>query len=188
MLKLMTKTMQANAFAHAGALALTFGGFQWVKGKLDASYAASNHPVDYATGQTAFSGPVTKGYYAYMQEAGTLDIYWQTQLIDFGFIAAMFALGLLLSTMVGRFAPEGSWGRKAALLAGLMVMSGALCDACENLISFVMLANPQGFADWIALPYSAFAAVKFALIAGGMLTLILALLLTAVAAVRRRFA
>ena len=40
-------------------------------------------------------------------------------------------------------------------------MVGALADAVENLISFAMLADPQGFADWIALPYSAFAVLHY---------------------------
>ncbi len=30
-----------------------------------------------------------------------------------------------------------------------------------------MLANPQNFANWIALPYSTFAVLKFAAIASG---------------------
>ncbi len=56
-------------------------------------------------------------------------------------------------------------------------MAGAICDAVENLISFVMLANPQGFADWIAPPYSGFAVVKFAMITAAMLALIVSAVL-----------
>ena len=67
---------------HIGAAVATVFSFNWVKARLDASYAASQHPVDYATGQTSFNGETIKGYYAQMLETGTLDIYRMTQLID----------------------------------------------------------------------------------------------------------
>jgi len=110
----------------------TVFGFQWIKGVLDANYAASNHPVDYATGQTTFSGDKIKGYYAEMQEAGTLDIYWQTQLIDYGFILAIACMGLFVATLIARFGRPGSWGRRLGLFAGAAALLGALCDAIEN--------------------------------------------------------
>lgn len=182
----MNKAMLMNGFAHAGAVVASFGVFQWVKGKLDASYAASNHPVDYATGQTAFSAEVTRGYYAHMEALGTLDIYRTTQVIDFGFIVGIMALAFFLSSFVGRFAEAGSWGRKLAILAGCAVITGAMFDVVENLISFVMLADAQGFADWLALPYSAAASVKFGLITLGMLSLLTAIVLTLVQALKRR--
>ncbi len=47
-------------------------------------------------------------------------------------------------------------------------MTGTMFDVIENLISFVMLANPNEFANWIALPYSAVAVAKFACITVGM--------------------
>ena len=128
--------------------------------------------MDYFTGQTRFSGETVKGYYATMQEAGTLDVYWQTQLIDFGFIAAIFSMGLFFCTLLSRLGREGSWARTLGLLAGLSAMAGACCDALENLVSFVMLSAPQDFPNWIALPYSGFAALKF-----GLITLAMALLI-----------
>lgn len=73
-----------------------------------------------------------------------------------------------------------------SLGAGLSVMLGATFDAIENLISFVMLANPQGFANWIALPYSGFSAAKFALITLGMALLIAALMALAIPKGRAR--
>ncbi|KEJ91091.1 hypothetical protein [Sulfitobacter donghicola] len=162
--------------AHIAAAGVSFAGFQWVKARLDASYAASLHPVDYMTGQTSFSGETIKGYYSEMIETGTLGVYFQTQLIDFGFILAMMCMGLTIGTLVARASREGSWGRKLGLFAGMAVFFGALCDAVENGISFVMLANPTGFADWLALPYSGFATVKFALITLGMLLILLSII------------
>ncbi len=165
---LFNRILALPVAAHAGALAVSIVGFNWVKGKLDASYAASRHPVDYATGQTSFSGEAVKGWYKIMSDAGTLDIYRQTQLIDFGFIVGMIAIGLFGGLLLARAWRSGSLARKAALFTATVVPVGALFDAAENFISFVMLANPADFANWIALPYSAFASLKFALITMGM--------------------
>lgn len=153
-------------------LALAVGSivlFVVAKGYLDASYMASNHPVDYATGQTGFDGTLIKGYYAHMQKMGTLGVYWTTQFIDFSFIAGMFSMGLFALSGIARLARPASVGRKAGLMASAALMTGAVSDVIENLISFVMLAMPNDFPDWIALPYSAFAVVKFALVTTGML-------------------
>jgi hypothetical protein len=160
--------------------------FQWAKGKLDASYAASRHPVDYMTGQTNFSGETIKGYYATMVEAGTLDIYVTTQLIDFGFIFGIIAIGFFVCTLIARLGRSGSLGRKTGVFAGVSLVSGGVCDMIENGWSFVMLANPDDFANWLAIPYSLFATVKFGLITLGMALILVSLVLTAVGRVSGR--
>ena len=171
-LKALNRVTSLPLWAHAAAAVATVAGFQWIKGRLDASYAASRHPVDYAVGQTAFSGERIKGWYAQMQNTGTLDVYWTTQVIDYGFILAMACMGLFVCTFLARFSRSGSWGRRIGLLAGGAVVLGAVCDAIENAWSFVMLADPAGFANWLAVPYSGFASLKFALIALGMVATI----------------
>ena len=168
----MERLISTPIWVHAGVTAAAFVLFNQVKGRLDASYAASNHPVDYATGQTTFSGEAIKGFYAHMQEFGTLDVYSQTQLIDFGFIVTMMILAFCLGSLAARLGPDGGYGRRLGKLAGVSVIFGAIFDIFENLVSFVMLADPTGFPDFIALPYSAFAAIKFALIAVGLLLLL----------------
>lgn len=165
---LFNRILALPLFAHAATLVASTGFFVWVKGRLDASYAASRHPVDYATGQTSFSGEAIKGWYQSMIDTGTLDIYTTTQLIDFGFIAGLMLLGLFGGLLLSRLARRGSLASKAGRFAATIIPVGGLFDALENLISFVMLANPTGFADWIALPYSAAASVKFACITAGM--------------------
>lgn len=171
----MDKLASKSILLHTVLTAAVFVGFNVVKNELDASYAASNHPVDYATGQTTFSGEAIKGFYAHMQELGTLDIYVKTQIIDFGFIAMMMLMGLFIGALVSRVGPDGGYGRRIGKLAGLSVICGAVFDIIENLFSFVMLANPTNFADFIALPYSASAVFKFALIALGLLLVILSI-------------
>lgn len=176
-LHVLNKIASLPLVVHVGAMVATFLGFNWIKTKLDQSYANSLHPVDYATGQTTFSGEMVKSYYAHMIEQGTLDIYVTTQLIDFGFILAIACMGAFFCTFVARASREGSWGRRVGLFAGLCAILGAVCDAIENGWSFVMLADPTGFANWLALPYSGFASLKFALITIAMASLILSLLM-----------
>ena len=108
-----------------------------------------------------------------MLELGTLDIYLSTQLIDFGFILALACMGIFVCTLIARASREGSWGRRIGVLAGLFALIAAMCDAVENVWSFIMLANPTEFANWLAIPYSTFATLKFALITLAMLGLII---------------
>ena len=87
----------------------------------------------------------------------------------------MCCLGLFVFTLIARLGREGSVGRRIGIWAGFLVLLGAMCDAIENGWSFVMLANPTDFADWLAFPYSGFASVKFALIALAMLLVVISL-------------
>lgn len=175
-------------WAHIVAAVAVFAGFQGIKGLLDASYAASGFPVDYATGQLSFSAEKVMGYYAHMQSLGTLPIYWRTQFIDFGFMAMVAAVALMLGTLVARMAGAGTWGYWAGLWAARLGIAGALMDACENLASFVMLANPADVPQGVALVYSSFAAAKFALMTAGMAGVALAFALGVIALLRRALA
>lgn len=142
---------------------------------LNSSYEASGHPVGYAEGQLAFSGSTIKGYSAHMTGLGTLDTYVATQLIDFAFIASMVAIGVFVATGIAR-GLSGTRAASAASLAGVLFIVGSGFDAVENLISFVMLTDPSGFPDAIALPYSLAAALRF-------LAIVPAVILTAAALV-----
>jgi len=148
-----------------------FGSFVYlgiVNAILNANYAASNHPVPYAEGQTTFDGQEIKGFYAVMEAAGTLDRYVVTQLIDFGFILGMILLGVSLGSLLSRLNRAGSLFDRAGRAAAALITVGALFDVVENLISFVLLADSQGFPDWLAVPYSLAAVIKFVCIGLGM--------------------
>ena len=144
---------------------------------LDASYRESQHPVGYAEGQTTFSAETIRGYYQTMTEAGTLDIYWRTQFIDFAFIASVILVGLFVPTLIGRFCKASKAAKVLTMLATPAVVVGATFDIAENLVSFVMLANPASFADWLAYLYSGLAAAKFAAIGLGVIALALSVVL-----------
>lgn len=178
--KLIIFPSSLPALAHLALALVAIALFVVAKGYLDASYVASNHPVDYATGQTGFNGGLIKQYYAHMQNLGTLGVYWTTQFIDFSFITGVFLIGLFVPTGLARLARFGSLARKTGVIAAGALMFGALSDVIENLISFVMLAMPTDFSNWIAWPYSGFAVTKFALMTTGMALVIVTLLLITV--------
>ena len=171
---------------HAVAAFTTFLILGFTNAALDESYAASRFPVPYAVGQTTFDGELLKSYYQVMLDAGTLDIYWRTQFIDFGFIGAMFVVGLFIPICIRRAALPATVAYNILTFSATAISTGAILDAIENLISFTMLAQPQTFPNWIALPYSAFAVMKFACIALGMLTLLVGILAVIIQRIARR--
>ena len=48
------------------------------------------------------------------------------------------------------------------VICALISAIAPIADQLENLVSYVMLANPRDFADSLAYIYSSFAAIKFA--------------------------
>ncbi|GLQ33833.1 hypothetical protein GCM10007939_01160 [Amylibacter marinus] len=166
--KVLDRIFSLPVWAHLAGLVASIAWFKTAKTHLDKSYTASQHPVDFFTGQTTFNSETIKGYYAVMQDAGTLGIYVRTQILDYAFILGLLLMGLFFATGIARAARAGSWGRSIGRWAATSIALGALCDAIENAWSFVMLANPHDFASWLALPYSGFAAAKFALLTLGM--------------------
>lgn len=169
----MRRIMNWPFWLHGAGVVAAFTAFHMIKSVLDASYEASNHPVDYATGQLAFDAATIEAYYAIMIEAGTLDIYWRTQMIDFGFITAIMLLSVLLGTFLARLGGQGSYGARLGLGGAVLGVSGAVMDALENVTSFIMLSDPQNIAQAVALIYSGFAAGKFILLTLAMLAMIL---------------
>ena len=143
---------------------------------LEMSYAASRHPVSFAQGQTTFDGEQIKSYYATMSSTSTLDVYVRTQLIDFVFIAAVALSGYLLATLLRRIHRDTGFGGVTARLVGIALPVGAGFDVIENLVSFVMLADPAGFPGWLAIPYSTAAVLKFGFMGLGMLSAVLSVL------------
>jgi hypothetical protein len=86
---LKDKALNAPLWIHATATVVSFAAFQGTRIYLDHLYAASGHPVGFATGQLAFDGATIFGYYETMRAAGTFGTYVQTQMFDFAFIASV---------------------------------------------------------------------------------------------------
>ena len=129
---------------------------------LNRSYAASAYPVPYYVAQLSFDASRLQGWYAYMLERGTLGIYWQTQFIDFVFILSTILLHFMALLLISRAFAAGSAGRRAMVVCAFVSALGPLFDVAENLVSFVMLAQPLSFPVWLAWLYSGCAALKFA--------------------------
>ncbi len=166
MLRGLQSRIEAMALrSHVATVVGSFIALGVVNVILNRFYEASNHPVSHAEGQTTFSGSEIKGFYAVMEEAGTIDQYWISQFIDFGFIATMVVFGVSVGMLFSRLNRRYSSGARLGRIAATLIPIGAVFDVIENLISFVLLADPQGFPDWVAVPYSTAAAIKFALIA-----------------------
>ncbi len=141
-------------------LALWFN--QYATQILNASYQASLFPVPYYVGQLAFDAAQLKSYYSVMLQQGSLDIYVQTQIIDFVFILSTLLLHGVVTLLLARLQPQASRLRRAAFWLVLVAPLAPVFDSLENLVSFVMLANPLEFSAALALIYSGFAAAKFA--------------------------
>ena len=146
-------------------LAATAAGFvaqRLTQTVLDSSYARSGYPVPYYEGQLSFSASSLSGWYTSMQQNGTLDVYWQTQLIDFTFIAATAGFFTALLLCVARAIPSTHPARRLSIVLLPLGAAAALLDVLENLLSFVMLGNPASISQPVALLYSGVAALKFA--------------------------
>ena len=161
----------------------------WATDLLNAAYAASGFPVPYWVAQLSFDHQKLKGWYGVLQGNNAMNRYLYAQYIDFIFIASVLALHISALVLVSRMLPASSRSRQWMLWAALLSAIAPLSDAIENGISFIMLANPTSFEPLLALAYSSFAAIKFAMFtlaylaaAGGLL---LALYFWAMRAKRR---
>lgn len=153
---------------------------------LDNLYTLSQFPVPFFVGQTTFNAAELKSYYAVLSGLGTFERYVWVQIADYAFMLTVFISFFALMAAIYRSLPQRpllqGFARSMLVIAPL----AAVFDALENGISFVMLANPQGFADWLVYPYSSLAVVKFAIFGVSYLWALVALIIIAGAALKRR--
>jgi hypothetical protein len=126
-------------------------------------YETTAFSVPYFEAQTSFDADKLKGWYAELVERETFGRYIQTQLFDYVFMVAVLAMGLFVGYGVSRLFPYQSWFRVNGFWLALGLPLAAVSDAFENLVSFIMLWNPETFANYWAIVYSSFAAIKFGL-------------------------
>ena len=143
---------------------------------LEKSYLLSKFPVSYFEQQTSFDAIKMKEWYAFMLKEETFGIYLNTQIIDFVFIATVILAGYVLWSFIANSHPSNSffntWGQK---LAYCLPLAGVF-DILENLVSFFMIANPVNFIDFLVIPYSTFAVLKFASWTVGLTWLLVSIL------------
>jgi hypothetical protein len=144
---------------------------------LNSSYAESRFPVPYFEAQLSFDHLKLKNWYGFLIEKGTLQTYIQTQHVDFLFIASTVVLHLFALLLLSRLFSEKTTWRRLMVVSALIAMFAPLADAIENFISYVMLAHPLTFPAPLAIVYSSFSALKFAMFTFAYLVAIAALLL-----------
>lgn len=178
---LKEKVLSLSLRSHILATLASFAAFQGTRITLDGLYAASGHPVDFATGQLAFSGETIFGYYEAMRAGGTFGIYVQTQLFDFAFIASVIAFGICFGILLARFGAGSKTVQMMGIGAGFFAFAGGTLDGLENLMSFWLMQFSAGIPEALALIYSSFAALKFASLTAAMALALAALLMGAIA-------
>jgi hypothetical protein len=134
----------------------------WASKTLTASYIASKFPAPYFVAQLSFDPEKLKAWYGFLIEQGMLDKYLQTQHIDSVFILSTLFLHGIILALISRLFSAQSKGRKIMVVCALISAIAPASDQLENLISYVMLANPTDFFTGLAYIYSSFAAIKFA--------------------------
>lgn len=134
----------------------------WASRILMDSYIDSKFPVPYFVAQLSFNPEQLKTWYAFLIEHGTLNKYLQTQHIDSLFILSTLLLHSLALVLISRLFTAESKGRKIMVVCALISAIAPISDQLENLVSYIMLANPQDFFNGLAYIYSSFAATKFA--------------------------
>ncbi len=130
-------------------------------GYLNQLYAATEFPVSYFVGQTAFDGNLIKSYYSVLIEKGKLDDYHFVQVFDYLFMITVFFSHLFVCAAIYKTLPSIKMLQRVGYTMIVVTPLAAIMDAFENLVSFFMLADPVNFANWLAYPYSIFAVVKF---------------------------
>ncbi|MEP5154711.1 hypothetical protein [Planktotalea sp.] len=183
---LTQKITSLSLRSHALGTALSFGAFQGTRIYLDTLYAASRHPVDFATGQLAFDGATILGYYDSMRAGGTFSVYVQTQIFDFAFILSVMVFGLMFGTLIARLGQGYVVPRKAGIAAATFAVLGGSLDALENLVSFALMQFETQIPQVLALIYSSFAAAKFASLTTAMGLALIGIVVGLICAVARR--
>lgn len=160
----------------------------WASKILTASYIASKFPVPYFVAQLSFSPEQLKIWYSVLLEQGMLDKYLQTQHIDSLFILSTLLLHGLVLVLISRLFAADSKGRKIMVLCAFISAIAPISDQLENLVSYIMLANPRDFFNGLAYLYSSFAAIKFAFFVFAYVTAPIGLIAGLLNAIKRRHA
>jgi hypothetical protein len=161
MIRLIKKFNQGSLAIQGFISFISMGLYVLSSGLLEKYYALSKFPVPYFVQQTSFNATKLKEWYAFMLNQNTFTIYIKTQFIDFLFIATVILAGFTIWSFVANFHSKQSffykWGHKLAFALPL----AGLFDILENLVSFFMIAKPNDFSNFLVLPYSTFASIKF---------------------------
>jgi hypothetical protein len=163
------KTLKRN-------LVIAFFFFIVLMMSVNIAFDQSQYPVSFMESQLSFSGETIKSHYETMS-ADEIQLYIYAQVVDFGYMLAYGSFILILGVYLGRLQKQGSIGRNISYVIGLMGVTAMICDMIENVFILLMAQNPLGFPNWYAIIHSIFASIKFALLGGALLGVIILILL-----------
>lgn len=125
-------------------------------------YQQTRFPVSFFVGQTTFNAAELKGYFQVLIELGTLDQFINVQIVDYAYMVTVFVSFFALTAAIYRSLGDNTSMKNIAQAMLVIAPLAAVFDALENAVSFILLANPLDFDDWLVYPYSSFAVLKFA--------------------------
>jgi len=125
-------------------------------------FELSKYPVSFFESQLSFSGQIIKSHFATMS-LQELNYYTIGQLADYGFIISNALIKFSLAVLLARTFSTNSTLRYSGFITAILGILGSLFDAIENIFIFLMIGDPTGFNDWLAVIHSVFALVKYIL-------------------------
>ncbi|TXT65035.1 MAG: conserved membrane protein of unknown function [Promethearchaeota archaeon] len=120
-------------------------------------FMVSAFPVGFFESQLSFNGEILKIYYS----TTNIDLYRIGQLLDYGFMVSYGLLFFSVSLIIARKFENESKGRQVGSIIALIGVFAAICDGIENLFILIMLVDPLGFPNIIAIIHSVFALIKY---------------------------
>lgn len=132
---------------------------------LQRSFAAVDHPVSLAEANITADAATVRGWYRVLVGQGTLDQLVFTERIDYLWMIALgttVVLATLLAARLLRFRnPLAS--RRLRRLAPWTALAPGI-DGVENVLSLIMLSDPFGFPDHLAVAHAWISRLKLAAI------------------------
>ena len=123
-------------------------------------FAISNYPVFFLKSQLSFSGEIIKSHFSVMTDQDLL-VYLIAQLADYGYLLIYGTLIFTGALKIARKYEKESLWRKTGNMSAILGVIAPICDSLENFCILLMLTNPIGFPDNIAVIHSCFALVKW---------------------------
>lgn len=120
-------------------------------------FMISKFPVGFFESQLSFNGALLKVYYT----TTDIDLYRMGQFLDYGFMISYGFIFFSISLLLARKCEKNSKGRLLGLIIALIGILAASCDGIENLFILLMLEDPFGFPNIIAIIHSVFALIKY---------------------------
>jgi len=139
-------------------------------------FSLSNYPASFMESQLSFSGIVIKSHYAVMSQY-EINIYKLAQLVDYVYL---FIYGLFIFSLciyLGRKLNKHKFIYKSSNMIASAGILAATYDAIENGFILLMASHPKTFLNIYAIIHSAFASIKFILLALSIIWILISLLI-----------